>query len=113
MSSQYARINAVKKVFSVLQADLEKSEILKNALGASGFSVSVSASDETEDSFDCRIDIQSSNGGVSEEDAEALSDWAETRFEEIAIEQLGQDEGEDLALELILVEVWLNGKELT
>jgi hypothetical protein len=50
MTSQYARINAVKKVFSVLQADLEKSEILR---------------------------------------------------------------GEDLALELILVEVWLNGKELT
>jgi hypothetical protein len=113
MTSQYARTDILQKVFDALQSDLKKAPVLAKVLAAPDFSVAIRSAGETEDSFECRVEIQSSKGSLSEEDAEALSDWVEARFEEIAIEQLGQDAGEDLALDLIFVEVWLNGKALT
>jgi hypothetical protein len=113
MTNQYADSSSLNQVIALLRADLQDTNAIEKILGTREFSLAISATDQSESSFDCRIELQSPGAILSEEDAQALAEFAESRFEEIAVQLLGEDQGENLALDLMLVEVWLNGTELT
>jgi hypothetical protein len=110
--NEFPHLSKLAKPLDTLKNELLKSGQLPARLGTAPSEVHLFAVSNDEKSYDLRLSISAPGAKLSEDDAEKFSEEIEERFEELMVAQYGEDEGEDLALALIFVNVVLNGEEV-
>ena len=110
--TEFTHLPKLAKPLETLKNELLASGLLAKRLGTPEFELHLFAVSTDQDSYDCRLSIKSAKAKLSEDDAEKCADEIEARLEELLVDQYGEEEGEDLGLAMIMVNVVLNGEEV-